>query len=189
MMKPTRIKFARMPFDFGDDPARSCPDSGLISEIGVVAPYLVGRPSDGPRQQIADPILQDAVCRRTDRIFDALGFEIHVDVRIGEACVGAEIEARDLAAITRHHWPQHALPSIGAVDVAVTQGATFQIAELIEDKQRMITGALVVTVLDGALLLAMRWTHARIHIEHDVSWRPARVNAVDPLAGKSNESG
>jgi hypothetical protein len=33
----------------------------------------------------------------------------------------------------------------------------------------------------------MRWADARIHVEQDSAWRTARVNAVDPLAGKVSE--
>jgi len=53
------------------------------------------------------------------------------------------------------------------VDIAGTQRAAFQITELIEHEQRMIAGAGVMAVPDAHLLLAVRWAHARIHIEHD----------------------
>jgi hypothetical protein len=46
-----------------------------------------------------------------------------------------------LAAITRHDRLQHIFPAIGAVDIAGAQGASFQIAELVEDEQRMIAGS------------------------------------------------
>jgi hypothetical protein len=41
------------------------------------------------------------------------------------------------------------------------------IAELVEHEQRMIAGAGVMAVPGAVLLLAVRWAHARIHIEHD----------------------
>ena len=46
-----------------------------------------------------------------------------------------------LAAIARLDRLQHALPTIGAMDVPGTQRAAFQIAELVEQKQGMIAGA------------------------------------------------
>ena len=49
--------------------------------------------------------------------------------------------ANVLAAITRHDRLQHIFPAIGAVDIAGAQGASFQIAELVEDEQRMIAGS------------------------------------------------
>src|SRR4030081_1399298 len=39
----TRIEFARMPFDLGDDPARLRPASDLIGEIGVIRDHPDGR--------------------------------------------------------------------------------------------------------------------------------------------------
>jgi hypothetical protein len=69
------IKFARMPFNLGDDPARLRPASGLIGEMCIGAPYFVRRPPNGARQKMADPLLQNAVRRQSDRIFDPLGFE------------------------------------------------------------------------------------------------------------------
>jgi hypothetical protein len=92
----------------------------------------VGRAAERALEHVSDPLLQDAVGRETDRILDALGFEKLVDIRISEARVGAEVDARDRAAIARQDRLQHALPSIGAVHVAGTQGTAFQIAKLVE---------------------------------------------------------
>src|ERR1700737_4040685 len=78
---------------------------------------------------------------------------------------------------------EQALPTVGAVDVAGTQLAAFQIAKLVEQKQRMIAGAFVMAVPDAVLLFAMRRAHARIHIEHNASGRTTGMNFVDPLAG------
>src|SRR5256884_5220907 len=56
-----RIKFARVPLDFGNDPARLRPACRLVGEIGVVPPDLVRRSSDRALEQIADPVLQDLI--------------------------------------------------------------------------------------------------------------------------------
>ena len=74
------------------------------------------------------------------------------------------------------------MSAIGAMDNAGTQGAALQIAELIEYEKRMIAGAVVVTVPDAVLLLAVRRTDAEIHVEQNASRRATGVNAVDPLA-------
>jgi hypothetical protein len=63
----TRIKLARMPHDFGYDPARLAPASRLIGEIGMEPAHLVGRSPDWPLEQIADPVLQNPVGRKPDR--------------------------------------------------------------------------------------------------------------------------
>jgi hypothetical protein len=93
---------------------------------------MVRWPPDRTPEQVADPVLQDAVRRKPDRVLDPFGFKIFVDIRIGEGGIGAEIDARDLAAIARHDTIKHTLPAIGAVDVAGTKRAALQIAELIE---------------------------------------------------------
>jgi hypothetical protein len=41
-----------------------------------------------------------------------------------------------------------------------------------------------VAIPDAVLLVAMGRDHARIHIEHDASWRTASMHAIDPLTGK-----
>jgi hypothetical protein len=40
------IKFAGIPFDFGNDRALLVPRTGLIAEAGVIAPYMVRRVSE-----------------------------------------------------------------------------------------------------------------------------------------------
>jgi hypothetical protein len=73
------------------------------------------------------------------------------------------------------------------MDVPGTQRASFQIAELVEQEQRMITGAGIVPIPDAVFLLAMGRADARIHVEHDASRRTPAMNTVDPLAGQISE--
>src|SRR5262249_9498736 len=94
-----RIKFARMPFDLGDDAAALCPASGLISEICIGTPHFVRRPPNRARQKMANPLLQDAVRRQSDRVFDPLGFEELVNVWTSEGGVSTKVDARDLSLI------------------------------------------------------------------------------------------
>src|SRR6202023_45100 len=117
-------------------------------------------------------------------IFDPFGFEKLVDLGIGKAGVGSEINERDLAAIARHDRLQNLIPASCAVDVAGTKRAPFEVAELVEQEQRMVAGAGIMAVPDAVLLFAVRRAHARIHVEHDASWRTTAMNTVDPLAGK-----
>jgi MOSC domain-containing protein YiiM len=101
--------------------------------------------------------------------------------------VGPEIDARDLAVIARHDRLQNRFPAICAVNVAGTKRAPFEVAELVEQEQRMVAGAGVVPVPDAVLLFAVRRAEARIHIEHDTSWRTTTMDGIDPLAGKIGE--
>jgi hypothetical protein len=64
-----------------------------------------------------------------------------VDLRNGESGVTPEIDARNLALISRHHGLEHSVASVGAVNVAGTQNAVFQVTELVEHEQRVIAGA------------------------------------------------
>ena len=80
----TRIEFARMPFDLGDDAAGFCPTPGLIGEVRIGAPHFVRRPPNRARQQMADPFLQDAVRWQPYCVFDPLGFEKLINFGIGD---------------------------------------------------------------------------------------------------------
>jgi hypothetical protein len=178
-----------MPFDLGNDPARRRPASGLIGEICIGTPHFIRRPPNRARQKMADPLLQDAVHRQSDCVLDPLSFEELVNAWIAEARISPEIDARDLSLVAFDNRNEHTLPTIGAVDVAGTKRAALQIAKLIEQKQRMVTGAAIVAVPDAHLLLAMGRAHARIHIEHDAARRTASMDYIDPLARKISKGG
>ncbi len=108
-----RIKFAWMTLDLGDDTARLRPAPRLIVEIREGSSQLVRRSPDRAREKIADAFLQDAIGGQPDGVFDPSAFEILIDLGIGEAGAGAEIDARERAAIARHDRLEHALPAIG----------------------------------------------------------------------------
>src|SRR5207245_6721235 len=95
------------------------------------------------------------------------GFQELVDLWHGERCVSAEIDTRELALVACNDRLEDAVPAVGAVHVAGTQGAAFEVAKLVEHEQRMIAGAGVMPVPDAHLLLAMGRAHARIHVEHN----------------------
>ena len=149
---------------------------------------MVRRPTDGPRQEVADPLLQDVVLRQADRVLDPLGFEVFVDLGICEARVGPEIDARHLALVARYDRREHVSPSVGAVDIAGTQRATFQIAELVEDEQRVEARAIVMAIPGAVLLFAMRRADAQIHVEQNAARRTAGVHKIDPSAGQVSKS-
>jgi len=89
-----RIEFARMPLDFRDDAARLRPASRSVGEVRVGSPDIKRGAADRAFEQIADAFLQDTVGRQPDRVFDPFAFEILVDLGIGEACGGVEVDAR-----------------------------------------------------------------------------------------------
>src|SRR6516225_2441683 len=183
-----RNKLARVPLDLGDHPARLGPASRLIAEVGVVPPNIVRRATDWALEQVADPVLEDLIGWNTDGILDPLGFEILVDPRHGESRIRTEVDAQDLALVAHNYRLEHIAPALGAVHVAGTQRAALQIAELVEHEQRMIAGAGVMAVPGAVLLLAVRWAHARIHIEHDALRWTTTMDDIDPLAGQVGKS-
>ena len=60
------IKLARMPLDLGDDPALPVPRACLIAESGMEAPIVVGRATDGTREQMGDTFLKNRFGLKTD---------------------------------------------------------------------------------------------------------------------------
>ncbi len=69
------------------------------------------------------------------------------------------------------------------------QGTPFQIAELVEHKQRVIAHTSEMAVVGGAFLGAMSFTDAAIHVEHDSGLRLALVHPVDLGTGETGQSG
>src|SRR3954451_6581043 len=144
-----------MPLDLGHDVARLVPALRLIAEAGVIAPYLVRWSPDRSLQQISDLILQDLVGRKPDRVACTLGFKKLVDLGIGESGVASKIQMLHNAPVTRNHRLQQRAPALSTVDVARSQRAPFDVAELVEHKQRMVAGAGEVAVIGAAFLLAV----------------------------------
>ena len=58
--------------------------------------HFIGRAANRAFEKMADPFLQDAIGRQANGVFDPFGFEVFVDIGIGEPGVGAEIDARTL---------------------------------------------------------------------------------------------
>ena len=82
------IQLTLVPLDFGHHPTRSRPTLGSWRRRWSV----LRRPPDRPRQQMANPSLEHVVGRQADRILDALLLQPLVDLRLGEGCIGAEVE-------------------------------------------------------------------------------------------------
>ena len=108
-------------------------------------------------------------------------FQELVNTRHGEGGVGSIKDAAGLALIPRNDWPQHMLPAIGAVNIAGTKRAAFQISKLIEDEEWMITGTAEVSVPNALLLFAMRGADAGIQVEDDATTWTAFRNLIDPM--------
>jgi hypothetical protein len=147
------------------------------------------RPSHRALQQPPDPLLQDRVGRKPDRIFVAFGFQKFIDTWIGIAGIAAEVAALHRLPVARNHRLQHITPAIGAVHVAGTEFAALQIAELVEHEQRVVAGASVMAVIGAAFLHAVGLADAAVHVEHERRLRTARTHPVDPGPGQIGQGG
>ena len=97
-------------------------------------------------------LLQDVVGWQPDRILEACGLQEPVDLRVREGGVGAEVAAHLPRPLTRDHGFEHILPTFCRMDIARTQYAAFEIAELVEYKQVVIAGEAAATVVGRPLL-------------------------------------
>ena len=107
----------------------------------------------------------------------------------GEGGIASEVAAQVPFPVTLNDRFQNVAPAVGAVDIAGTQGAPFQIAELVEQEQRMVAGAAEVAVVGRALLFAMGRADTAVHVEHDRLRRVAVMHTVDPMPGKIGQRG
>ena len=82
---------------------------------------------------------------------------------------------------------KYAPPELRAGVIAAPQHGTFEVAELIEHEQRVVTGTLEVPVVGRALLLSIGLADRAIHVEDQLFGRLAPMDLVDPLAGKIHQ--
>jgi hypothetical protein len=59
-----------MPLDLGNDPAGLHPALRLVAEAGVGAANVLGRTTDRAAEQMADPLLQNAVGGQPDGVLE-----------------------------------------------------------------------------------------------------------------------
>ncbi len=123
-----------MPFDLDDDTAFLVPRSGLIAEAGVIAPNMVRRTANGAGQQMGNASLENFVRFEADGIEEALGFQKLIDVRRSECRVATKIKPDLPCPVTLDDGFQNLTPTVGAVDIAGAQGASFQITELVKQE-------------------------------------------------------
>src|SRR5665213_691973 len=160
-----------MPLDLGDDTARCAPAPGLIAERRVQAPDVVRRPTHGSAKQMSDLVLQYLVGRQADRVFDSLRLKVLVHAWHRKGRVATEANPGSLSLVASDDGLEDRLPVIGTVNVARPKRASFEVAELFEHEERMVTGTAEMAVPGALLLLAMGRTLARVHIQHDLAIR------------------
>gem|GEM_PF-2606171 len=178
----TRKQLARMPFNLGDHPARLVPGRRLIFEVLVEALDLgQGTPPHGPFQPMRDLVLEHRVGGQPDGVEIACFFQPFVDGGDRVSRVRTK-EPHDVTFnIPGNDGVEDVPPAIGAVDVAMAQGAAFQHAELVEQKVGVVAGAVEMPVPGRALLIAMGGADRAVHVQHDVLQPVTVMELVDPL--------
>ncbi len=122
----TRIQFARMPLHLGHDPALLVPRPALIGEAGVETANMVGRATDGSRQQMSDTFLENLVGFEADGVLVTLGFQESVEIRQGEGGIPSEVAAQAPIPVALNDRFQNVAPDVGAVDVAGSPGVEME---------------------------------------------------------------
>ena len=79
------------------------------------------------------------------------------------------------------HWKQHPPPELGTVVVAAPQHGPLQIAELVEQKQRLVTETCKVAVVGRAPLSPKGLTDGTVTIKDEFFQRSSPMHLVDPL--------
>jgi hypothetical protein len=97
------IKPTLVPLGLGDHPTGSGPALGLVVEAGVGHDRLLGWSTDRPLEELADPLLQDLIGRQPDGVANIFGLQQLVDLRLGEGCIGAEVQSDAALTLAGDH--------------------------------------------------------------------------------------
>lgn len=130
-----------------------------------------------------DLLAQDGVGGQTDGVEEPGFFQPHIDRGDRVGSVGPEEASTKVAAsISGNDGIKDIPPAIGAVDIAVTQGAALQHAKLVEQEDGVIAGAVEMPVPGSTFLIAVGGADRAVHVQHDVFQPVAVMKPVDPLA-------
>ena len=83
---------------------------------------------------MGDTFLKNLIGFKTDDVFVILSFQEFIKVRQGKGGIPSEVAAQVPFPVTLNDRFQNFPSSVSAVDVAGTQGASFQITELVEQE-------------------------------------------------------
>jgi hypothetical protein len=89
-----------------------------------------------------------------------------------------------VACDDRQEYPP---PVLGAGAVAAPQQNPLQVAELVEQEERMVASATEVAVVGAALLVAIGLAHRTVHVQDELRELAALMGLVDPVAGEVHQ--
>ncbi len=142
----------------------------------------------GPGWPMRDLLVQDSIGGQPNGMEGAHIFEPFVYPGNCKGGGGAEKPHEIALGIPGDHRVRNILPAIGAVDVAVAQGAAFQHAEPVEQEKRVVADAVEMAVPGGPFPITMGRADGTVHVQHDVLQPVAIVEPVDPIAVQVGQS-
>src|SRR5262249_59375587 len=76
---------------------------------------------------------------------------------------------------------------LGAATVAPAEQDALQVAELVEEEQRVIASAAEMAVVGRAFLMAVGLAHRAVHVQDELGELAVLMSLVDPLAGEVHQ--
>ena len=133
---------------------------------------------------MSNGLLKHIVALQADGVEITFRFQHLVKLREGKGGIGPKEPHPGATLVSGDDRGQNLLPAIGAVDIALAQGAVLKIAKLVEHKEGMIAFAPEVTVPGRAFLIAVGGANGPVHVQGDPLWRRGVMPPVNPLARK-----
>ena len=131
---------------------------------------------------MGDAAFENGVLLHPDGVEIARLFQSFIERRDRIGGIGPKETAPKVAAsVAGDDGVEDVLPTIGAVDVAMPQGAAFQHAELVEQEVGVVAGAVEVAIPGGTFLITMGRADRAVHVQHDILQPVAVMEPVDPL--------
>lgn len=137
-----------------------------------------------------DLVLEDRVCGQPDGVEEPRFFQSLIDRRDRVGSIGPEEPATKVALrVARNYGVENITPAIGAVDVAMAQGAAFQHPELVEQKVGVIAATVEMAIPGGPFTVAMGRADRAVHVQNDVLQPVTVMEPVDPLPVQVGQRG
>ena len=127
---------------------------------------------------MSNTLLENSIRFEVNGVEETLTFQELIDIRRSERRVATKIKSDLPFPVTLNDRFQNLTPTVGAMNIAGTQGTPFQITELVEQEKGMVADAAEVTIVRRSLLFAMGRADAAVHVEDDhLRW--AAVSGTD----------
>ena len=160
-------QLAGMPPHFGHHAAGPVPALGPVVEADEKAPDILRWSGDRPRELVRDTFRKHLNARQADRVQKTLVLKILLDFRQGEGRIGTEVAPALAISKSADHRLEYLAPAVGRMDIAGTQGAPLDVAELVEDEQGVVAAAAEAAIVGAAFLIALGGIDDRVDVEND----------------------